>query len=77
MIIIYQITFLLLDALYRKLAKWVGVSPESLLLTPGSDGAIRIVFESFVEHDDKIVHTNPTFDMYSVYSKMFGAKVIG
>ena len=28
--------------LYRKLARWVGVSPESLLLTPGSDGAIRV-----------------------------------
>ena len=63
-------------ALYRKLAKWVGVSPESLLLTPGSDGAIRIVFESFVEHNDIVVHTNPTFAMYPVYSKMFGAKVI-
>jgi len=31
--------------LYRKLARWVGVSPESLLLTPGSDGAIRLAFE--------------------------------
>lgn len=63
-------------ALYRKLAKWVGVSPESLLLTPGSDGAIRIVFESFVEHGDKVVITAPTFAMYPVYSQMFGAKTI-
>ena len=63
-------------ALYRKLAKWLGVSPESLLLTPGRDGAIRIIFESFVEQNDKVVHTNPTFAMYSVYSMMFGAKVI-
>src|SRR5665213_670057 len=36
--------------LYRKLARWVGVTPESLLLTPGSDGAIRLAFEAFVEH---------------------------
>src|ERR1700737_3013542 len=35
--------------LYRKLARWVRVSPESLLLTPGSDGAIRLAFEAFVE----------------------------
>ncbi len=28
--------------LYRKLAAWVAVSPQSLLLTPGSDGAIRL-----------------------------------
>jgi histidinol-phosphate aminotransferase len=60
--------------LYRKLAKWVGVSPEALLLTPGSDGAIRLVFEAFVEHGDTVVHTSPTFAMYQVYSQMFGAE---
>lgn len=60
--------------LYRKLGAWAGVSPESLLLTPGSDGAIRLVFEAFVEHGDPVVHTLPTFAMYPVYSQMFGAK---
>jgi len=59
--------------LYRKLALWVGVSADSLLLTPGSDGAIRLVFEAFVEHGDAVIHTTPTFAMYPVYSKMFGA----
>lgn len=59
--------------LYRKLGGWVGVRPEHLLLTPGSDGAIRIVFEAFVEHGDAVVHTSPTFAMYPVYSQMFGA----
>jgi len=39
----------------------VGVSPDSLLLTPGSDGAIRVAFEAFVEHGDRVVHTFPTF----------------
>ncbi len=62
-------------ALYRKLGQWVGVAPEALLLTPGSDGAIRLVFEAFVEHGDSVMHTLPTFAMYPVYSQMFGAKV--
>jgi histidinol-phosphate aminotransferase len=61
--------------LYRKLAQWVEVSPESLLLTPGSDGAIRLAFEAFVEHGDEVIHTVPTFAMYPVYSLMFGAQV--
>jgi histidinol-phosphate aminotransferase len=61
-------------ALYRKLATWVGVCPESLLLTPGSDGAIRLVFETFVEHGDRVIHTLPTFAMYPVYCQMFGAE---
>jgi Histidinol-phosphate/aromatic aminotransferase and cobyric acid decarboxylase len=58
---------------YRKLARWIGVTPESLLLTPGSDGAIRLTFEAFVEHGEPVVHTFPTFAMYPVYSQMFGA----
>jgi len=61
--------------LYRKLARWVGVGPQSLLLTPGSDGAIRLTFEAFVEPGDSVVHTVPTFAMYPVYSQMFGARV--
>jgi histidinol-phosphate aminotransferase len=61
--------------LYRKLARMIGVSPESLLLTPGSDGAIRLTFEAFVEHGDAVVHTVPTFAMYPVYSLVFGAQV--
>src|SRR5690242_11527879 len=40
--------------LYRKLSRWVGVSPESLLLTPGSDGAIRLAFEAFVETGEPV-----------------------
>lgn len=60
-------------ALYRKLAGWVGVPPEHLVLTPGSDGAIRMTFEAFVEEGDKVAHTSPTFAMYPVYCKMFGA----
>jgi histidinol-phosphate aminotransferase len=62
-------------ALYRKLAAWIGVSAESLLLTPGSDGAIRLAFEAVVEDGDPVVHTVPTFAMYPVYSQMFGAQV--
>jgi len=73
---LYLATYPESGKLYLKLAKWVGVSAESLLLTPGSDGAIRLVFESFVEHNDKVIHTVPTFAMYPIYSSMFGAKVI-
>jgi len=62
--------------LYRKLAKWLGVDPTGLLLTPGSDGAIRLTFEAFVEENDYVLHTNPTFAMYPVYSQMFGANTI-
>ena len=58
---------------YSNLSKWLGVPPECILFTPGSDGAIRMTFESFVEQGEIVIYTNPTFAMYPVYSKMFGA----
>ncbi len=58
---------------YRRLATWLQVEPECLLLTPGSDGAIRLAFEAFIDAGDCVVHTQPTFAMYPVYCQMFGA----
>jgi histidinol-phosphate aminotransferase len=60
--------------LYRKLAAWVDVPPAALILTPGSDGAIRLVFEAFVAEGDTVIHSVPTFAMYPVYCQMFGAR---
>jgi histidinol-phosphate aminotransferase len=61
-------------ALYRKLAAWLDVSSDALVLTPGSDGAIRQTFEVFVHEGDVVAHTLPTFAMYSVYCQIFGAR---
>lgn len=63
--------------LYAKLAKWVGVQPDNLVLAAGSDGVIRSVFEAYVSEGDTVIHTVPTFAMYSVYSRMYGARVVG
>ena len=61
--------------LYRKLAKHIDVPVEHLLLTRGSDGAIRAVFEAYISIGDTVLLTEPTYQMYGVYSQMFGAKV--
>ncbi len=63
-------------ALYRKLGRWVGVDPRCLVLTAGSDGAIRSVFEAYVAPGETVMITAPTFAMYPVYSRMYGAKVV-
>jgi len=62
--------------LYRKLAAHLGLGAECLLLTAGSDGAIRSVFETYINAGDVVVHTQPTFAMYAVYCRMFGAKPV-
>lgn len=62
--------------IYKKLALMENLDPYHFLLTQGSDGAIRTVFDVFVEAGDKVLHTSPTFAMYDVYTKMYGAKQI-
>jgi histidinol-phosphate aminotransferase len=63
--------------LYRKLGRWVGVDPRGLILAAGSDGVIRSVFEAYVAPDDPVLITVPTFAMYGVYCRMYGARAIG
>ena len=62
--------------LYRKLGTYLGVDADRLLLTAGSDGAIRAVFEAYINPGDTVLHTVPTFAMYGVYSAMYGAHVV-
>jgi len=65
-----------LAKIYKKLALMDEVSPSNLLLTHGSDGAIRAVFDVFIESGDKVLRTHPTFAMYEVYCKTHGAQEI-
>ena len=61
--------------LYRKLAKHLGLEPENLLLTRGSDGAIKTVFEAYIEPGDTIVISKPSYQMYGVYAQIFDARI--
>ncbi len=64
-----------LDVLYGKIAIFSGVLPENILLASGSDGAIRACFESCIQPGDKVVLSRPTFAMYEIYSKIYGANI--
>jgi histidinol-phosphate aminotransferase len=60
----------------RRLAARVGLPAESVLLTAGSDPAIKAVFEVFVRRGDRVVLPRPTFAMYNVYGRLFGARLV-
>ncbi len=61
------------EPFYHKLAQSLGVHREELLIASGSDTNIKMVFEVYVEEGDEVVVISPTYGMYVVYSKMFGA----
>lgn len=63
-------------ALYRKLAASLGLEAGNILLTAGSDAAIRAAFEAFVAPGDAVFHPEPTFAMYSVYCQIYGARPV-
>jgi histidinol-phosphate aminotransferase len=63
-----------LDSLYRKLAGYLGVAENQILLTTGSDLAVKSVYEACVERGDNVVLHAPSYAMYRVYAHMFGAE---
>ena len=60
--------------LQEKLAIHNGLAPENLILSNGSDGAIKYIFDAYVSPGDRILLADPTFAMYPVYCRMFEAE---
>jgi len=53
-----------------------GVSPKELLLTNGTDEAIHLICETYLEAADEALVIVPTFAMYEIYAAATGARVI-
>lgn len=60
--------------LYERLSRRLGVPEADLLVTNGSDTAIRRVFETFVSPGETVVFADPTFPMYGVYARLHQAR---
>lgn len=54
-------------------AKYLGLDREKVFLTNGSDAAIKMFFEVYVEENDRVIIASPAFEMYEVYCNMYGA----
>ncbi len=62
--------------LYNKLANYHNIKIEQLVITAGSDAAIKNCFDLFVSPKDKVITLNPTFGMIEVYCKLFCARQV-
>lgn len=65
-----------LEPTYEAFVKWLNVGRGNILLTPGSDAAIKSVYETYIGAGDEIINYDPNYAMFSVYAKLFGAKEI-
>ena len=48
---------------------------KNIFITPGTDVAIRTLFDVFVIPGSNVISTSPCFPMYDVYSKLYGAEI--
>jgi len=55
-------------------ADYIGVKPENIAVTNGSDMGIRFIMEVFAEKGSSVVTVAPSFEMYWVNCSMLGLK---
>jgi histidinol-phosphate aminotransferase len=58
-----------------KLAKYFGVREDQILLTNGTDEAIQVMVNAFVDDGDEVMIPEVTYAMYRFYSELAGATV--
>lgn len=63
------------ESVRRELATFFGVHTNELLLTNGTDEALHLIVDTFVEPADTVLLVEPTFAMYRFYSELAGARI--
>lgn len=63
------------DPLYSKLAEFVGVETDSILLTSGIDEAIKNIISLYCDTGDTFAVTWPGYAMYDVYADILGCEL--
>src|SRR5579872_2083483 len=59
----------------RELAEFFRVATTELLLTNGTDEAIQVLVNTYVDDDDHVVVLRPSYAMYRFYAEVAGASV--
>ncbi len=57
-------------------AKFLGLSPEQVILTNGVDEGIHLICETYLREVDEAILVVPTFGMYAIYIHATGARII-
>ena len=57
------------------LAKFFDVSEDELVMTNGTDEAIQVLINAYIDNDDDVLILTPSYAMYRFYAEVAGAKV--
>jgi histidinol-phosphate aminotransferase len=64
------------DNFMDKLALYLNLETNNLMLTNGADEALRIIMDTYLDKGDRIIIPIPTFYIFESYSEIIGAKKI-
>jgi len=59
---------------YKELANLINVSVDNILISSGSDLAIKTVFENYLDSDKEVLLHSPTYAMSNVYCDLYNVK---
>jgi histidinol-phosphate aminotransferase len=57
------------------LADFFKVSPDEFVLTNGTDEAIQVLVNTYVDDNDEVIILTPSYAMYRFYSEVAGAEI--
>ena len=59
----------------KELAEFFGVAPEEFILTNGTDEAIQVFINTYVDDGDEVLLLKPAYAMYRFYAQVAGAEI--
>ena len=59
----------------KELAAFFGVDPDDFVLTNGTDEAIQVLLNTYVDDGDEVVVLKPSYAMYRFYAELAGAVI--
>ncbi len=62
------------EPLYDRLAEFLDVTREQIVITAGSDAGIKCCFELIVDQGSEVITLSPTFAMVDIYAQFYGVR---
>jgi len=63
------------SAAKNELAEFFAVEPDHFILSNGTDEAIQVLINTYVDDDEEVLLLKPSYAMYRFYSELAGATV--
>ncbi len=59
----------------ERFAEFFGVEPDDFILTNGTDEAIQVLINTYIDDGDDVVMLHPSYAMYRFYAELAGAAI--